>query len=245
VTLHARIKHRLLELILGGKWQPGRQIPIETELADRFGVSRMTMNKVMTQLSQEGYLVRRKKSGTFVARPRSQSAVMQIASIRAEVAALGKPYRWQLDERRLRPLSDAETALLGPIAPDEDGPLLVVRGVHFAGERPFCREERVINPAITPEALAQDFDLLEPGQWLLDTMPWISATHILRAVNASDDEARALDLRPDQACLEILRQTWVQSGWVTRVRLLYSGATHQLVAQFQPQGEVPPAPPAG
>ncbi|WP_172961033.1 UTRA domain-containing protein [Oceaniglobus roseus] len=235
-TLHARIKKRLLDNIVGGTWKPGAQVPIETELAASFGVSRMTMNKVLTQLSNEGYITRHKKRGTFVARPRSQSAVMEIASIREEVAALGERHRWSLLERAVRPLGPEERALLNPMVDAAADRLVVVRGVHFSGEVPFCHETRAINPRACPAALEQDFETVEPGQWLLDTVPWITAQHTIRAINASRAEARVLALDDGQACLEILRQTRTSADWVTTARLLYSGEAHQLVAQFGPGG---------
>ncbi|NIZ10670.1 UTRA domain-containing protein [Pseudooceanicola sp. HF7] len=235
-TLHMKIRGWLLDKILGGTWAPGHQIPIETELASQFGVSRMTVNKVMTQLSQEGYVVRHKRRGSFVAQPRSQSAVMEIASIRAEVAALGLAHGWQLMERALRPLTEDEDRLLNRMTPRADTPLLIVQGLHLAGETPFCHELRAINPAACPEALDQDFTALEPGQWLLETVPWISASHTVRAINAAPSEAALLAIPEGQACLEILRMTRHGSGWVTCARLAYSGQAHQIVAQFSAGG---------
>lgn len=234
-TQHARIKAQILQRIVDGDWRPGHQLPKETALAESFGVSRMTMNKVLTQLSAEGYVVRRKKSGTFVARPRSQSAVMEITSIGDEVAALGRAYRWQLTGRGIRRLTGAERNLLGQLMGDDDGVFLCISGLHHSDGVPFCHEFRVINPRNCPEALEQDFAGCAPGQWMLQTIPWSNASHTVRAVGAGDREAGTLGLRPGAPCLEILRQTQTASGWLTRVRLLYPGDAHQLFAQFEPR----------
>src|SRR5579875_2340885 len=110
--LHARITDDMRHHILKGDWQPGRPLPRETDLAEAYGVSRMTMNKVLTQLSKEGLLVRRKRSGTFVAQPRAQSAVMEINDIAQEVAALGMSYEWRPFETQLRAVSDSKFRLL-------------------------------------------------------------------------------------------------------------------------------------
>ncbi|MDJ0630694.1 MAG: GntR family transcriptional regulator [Rhodobacter sp.] len=233
-TLHARIKAQILQKIIGGTWKPGYRLPVETDLARDHGVSRMTMNKVLTQLSSEGYLVRRKKSGTFVAQPRSQSAVLEITAIADEVAALGQSYRWELIEQNLRCLSGPERAGFG-LPEDGAGPWLALRGLHFAADTPFCLETRVINPSTCPKAVDQDFGPEPPGSWLLRTVPWTSATHTVRAVGAGTDEAGFLVLRKNTPCLEILRETRTSDSWVTRVRLVYPGGVHQLFAQFGPQ----------
>ena len=43
------------------------RLPTEVELAARFGVSRLTANKAVMRLQQEGLVVRRRRGGTFVA----------------------------------------------------------------------------------------------------------------------------------------------------------------------------------
>jgi DNA-binding LacI/PurR family transcriptional regulator len=55
-----------------GALTPGRQLPPEPELAEIYGVSRITIRKVLTQLSNEGLVSRRKGKGTFVSQPRSE-----------------------------------------------------------------------------------------------------------------------------------------------------------------------------
>ena len=101
-TLHGRILEEFSRKIVDGTWPPGFSLPKETELADQYGVSRMTMNKVLTRLASDGFVIRRKRSGTVVAQPRAESAVLAINNIGEEVAALGRRYKWALlsSERR-------------------------------------------------------------------------------------------------------------------------------------------------
>ena len=233
-THHARITEELRRKIIEGDWPPGHQLAKETELAGAYGVSRMTMNKALTQLTAEGFLLRRKRSGTFVAQPRAQSAVMEIGDIQREVTAQGLHHDWRLTLSALRPTPEAERRLLDL---PEDGAardLLVLDGVHLAQGAPFCLETRVIDPQVVPAACDQDFGATAPGQWLLGSMPWSAATHRVRAVNANGQDARKLALPVGTACLEILRKTRIEGDWVTHVRLLYPGEAHQLVAEFAP-----------
>lgn len=231
---HARISCELRQWIVDGSWQPGHPLPRETDLAERYGVSRMTMNKVLTQLTREGYLVRRKRSGTFVAQPRGQSAVMEINDIAQEVAALGWPYAWQLALCDQRAVSEAEAATLDMPIEGLNGPTLYLEGLHLAQGAPFCLEARAINLGVVPQSADQDFATEVPGQWLLRTMPFSAANHRVRAIVAAGRDARALNVPPGTACLEVLRKTRIEHTWVTHVRLLYPGDAHQLVADFAP-----------
>jgi GntR family histidine utilization transcriptional repressor len=235
LTQHARIIEDIRRNILNGDWQPGHQLPKETDLADSYGVSRMTMNKVMTQLSREGYVVRRKRSGTVVAQRRAQSAVMEITDIAQEVAARGLRYEWRLFGAQRRVLNDSEAILLDL----EDGAkgrnLLFISGLHLAEGEPFCMEIRAIDPAVVPAVLNEDFTMTVPGQWLLKSMPFSAAAHRIRAVSCSGRDAKHLELPLGSPCLEVLRKTKLDRNWVTHVRLLYPGEAHQLLAEFTPR----------
>ncbi len=71
MPLYQQLKAHLLAQIQGGQYQPGDRLPAEPQLAERFGVSRMTANKAILELVSEGVLSRRKRYGTFVADPRA------------------------------------------------------------------------------------------------------------------------------------------------------------------------------
>lgn len=233
-THHERILRALHHKIVSQEWPPGFQLPYETALADSYGVSRMTMNKVLTRLTREGYLVRKRKLGTFVAEPRAQAAILEIHDIEAEVRRLGMDYSFALNDRELRPLAPEELAEAS-IADGGDRAVLFLGGVHSAGVTPFCLESRIINLSAAPSALDQDFRRLAPGKWLIQQVPWTSAEHRIRAVNADRRIARLLDIPIGEACLEIWRRTELAGDWVTVSRQVYPGSRHQFQAKFAPQ----------
>lgn len=67
VPAYQPIKNPLLNNIHSVKWQAGEAISTEMALAEEFGVSRMTVNRALKELSEERVLERRQGSGTFVA----------------------------------------------------------------------------------------------------------------------------------------------------------------------------------
>ncbi len=234
ISRHDRITADIRHRIVSGDWPPGHQLPVETVMAQSHGVSRMTMNKALTRLAREGYLIRRKKLGTFVAQPRAQSASMEIADIEAEVGQMGQDYRFALLLRAVRELDAVEADDIGSGA--KAGQVaLSLRGLHSADGQPFCHETRLVNPAQAPGVLDQDFAATPPGSWLLRQLPWSEASHRIRALNADAGLARALALNDGDACLEIVRRTRTAEGWVTWARLVYPGDSHQLVAAFAPR----------
>lgn len=231
VTLHGKILDDVRNNILSGAWAPGHRIPFETDMAAHYGCSRMTVNKVLTRLADAGFLERRRRGGTIVRQPRSQSAVLAINDIEREILDRGQGYSYGLLSRRLRLSTAGDEGRLGLRRP---GKVLHLKCIHAADGEPFCVEERLINLGAVPSAAAQDFGAVAPGGWLLRQVPWSTAEHTISAVNADDELASLLRRPSGDACLVIDRKTTLAGVAVTRARLAYSGAKHQLVAQFTP-----------
>lgn len=216
---------------MSGDLQPGDRIPGELELVERFGVSRMTVNKALSSLVATGLLERRRGSGSFVASPKSQDSVLQIRDIKSEVESAGCRYRHEVLVRKQR-LAAQQDRIRLPIR--RRGRILALLVRHFADDRPFVLEDRLINVAVVPEALSVRFDEVPPGTWLLERIPWTEAEHRIRAVAASARSAALLDIGARAACLMIERVTWQSGAPVTSVRLTYPGDRHELAARFSP-----------
>ena len=67
----SRLKQQLLE----GAWKAGEKIPSENELADRFGVSRVTIRHALQKLSALGLIETRFGEGSFVCEIRPENAM--------------------------------------------------------------------------------------------------------------------------------------------------------------------------
>ncbi|AZO57730.1 MULTISPECIES: histidine utilization repressor [unclassified Mesorhizobium] len=231
VSLHQRILSDIREKILSGTWAPGHRIPFEHELTAEYKCSRMTVNKALSQLAKAGLIERRRRSGSFVSQPQSQAAVLELHDIRIEVEALGLPYRYERLERLKRRGNAEDRAMLGLSAA---GSVLWLEGLHFAGERPFALERRLINLSAVSEAGDEAFLETAAGPWLIGRVPWSEAEHRIRAMAADETVADALDIDPGAPCLVVERRTWSAEHPVTHVRFIYPAESHTLVARFTP-----------
>ncbi len=233
---YAAIQQALEQAILSGTWPPGHRVPPEHELMVRFGCSRMTVSRALSALSGAGLIVRRRRSGSFVATRAVEEAVLEIHDIPAEIAALGQAYGFELQriEQRLATARDAARLGLG-----EGSPVLALLCSHFADGLAFVLEDRLISLDAVPAARTQDFTSQPPGTWLLSHIPWSSAEHQIRAVNADPASAARLGLQTGAACLVVTRRTWQAGQPLTAVDLIYPGDRHRLVGQFGPNAKAP------
>lgn len=80
LPLYFKVMMEIRENILSDEWAPGAQIPGEMDLAQRLGVSVITIRQALSQLVHQGYVRREKAKGTFVnwKGPVRQSANLEV-----------------------------------------------------------------------------------------------------------------------------------------------------------------------
>jgi len=195
-----------------------------------YDCSRMTVNKALSALNVAGFIERRKRAGTFVARPKVQSLVLDIPDLASEVIGRGQTYQYRLLQRRERhgnPERETEARLVG------SGRLLQIDGVHLADGVPLALEFRLVSLEAVPEFKDLDFSQEAPGTWLLHHVPWTEAESRISAVSTKGDEGKRLQVPPHTACLSVERWTWRGSDPVTYVRQLFVGSGYNLIARFR------------
>lgn len=231
-SLKDRIRTDISERILSGAWAPGHRIPFEHELMTQYGCSRMTVSHALGPLVDSGLIERRRKTGSFVARPRTHSVVVDVPEISAEVAARGEAYGYRLLSRAIRHATIDDLERLGLGQPVN---VLALSCLHSASGRPYGLEDRLINLDAVPEAGLVDFESNPPNSWLLAHVPWTEAEHRISAASVSRACASALGIDPPTACLVLERRTWRGADRITQVRLTYPGDAYDLVARFTPR----------
>jgi len=229
IPLHERIRAEIEGAILGGQLRPGDRIPKETELMAQYGCARMTVNKALSALATTGMLDRRKRAGSFVARPRAQSMVLDIPDLSAAIAARGQTYGWSLSSRKLIAPDHADALVLGARSN-----VLNLSGVHYADDLPLAHEERLINLTLVPEIAEADLSQTPPGSWLIAHVPLTEAENRISAVGAPPAIARALGITRGAPCLMLERLTWRGPDTVTRVRQHFVADRYELIARFGP-----------
>ena len=66
IPLYYQLKTLLLEDIVSGAYPPGERLPTEHELCDIYGISRTPTRRALTELANEGVILRARRRGTTV-----------------------------------------------------------------------------------------------------------------------------------------------------------------------------------
>jgi GntR family transcriptional regulator len=149
-TLAGQVRERLLAELAGDRAPPGTKLPNETELAERFDVSRSTIREAVGSLIDAGYLVRRHGSGTYVtALPRTRHPLEMTVSYTDMIRASGYEPSETLISKEVRAPSPAECELLGM---SEGESLVELERVRRADRRPVIYSRDRIPTVLLAEA---------------------------------------------------------------------------------------------
>ena len=224
-----RIKDYLLAQIGAGVWKEGDVIPSELALVKQFGVSRMTVNRAVRELTAEQVLTRRQGSGTYVAQKKYQATLLQIKSIAEEVRARGHVHRSSLQHlERVR--ASELMAKQFDLAPGHALFHSII--IHFENGVPIQVEDRWVNPACAPDYMEQDFNAITPNEYLMKAAPLQGASYSIEALPAPREIADMLAIDTRQACLVLKRQTLSAGRIATIATMWHPGHRYQFAGSF-------------
>ncbi|MFR9720331.1 histidine utilization repressor [Aeromonas diversa] len=225
---YRQIRQFVLDAIGCGELNPGDRIPTEAAMCERFGVSRMTVNKALRELTAEGWLVRTAGSGSFVADRRAESPLLEIRNIADEIAERGARYSARVIRLEQQRADDKVAVQLGLRV---GAPIFHSLIVHQSDNEPLQLEERFVDAERLPGYGEQDFTALTPNAYLMQVCPLSEMEHLVEAVLPSAGEAALLQVRVDTPCLLLHRRTWSEGGLVSYARLLSPGDRYRLRSQ--------------
>lgn len=230
ISLSETIQRDIETNIVNGTWGPGERIPNENEFMQQYQCSRMTVNRVLSRLAERGLIIRRRKAGSFVAKPQTNGALfLNIQDFAQEAADSGFSYRYEILYRQTEYLDKAKAASLDLAKGQE---VLHVTCLHYFNNNPHAYEDRIICLDKVKAALDEDFETTPPGTWLLGHVPWTEARHTISALNVDKKLADLLKIKAQSACLVLNRRTWHDSEFVTEVDIIYGGSGYKLTSAF-------------
>lgn len=226
---YREIKESILDDVRTGRLSFGDRVLSESEIVARFGVSRMTANRALRELTAAGVLVRRPGAGTFVAEAKPIGHLIEIRNIADEVRSRGHAYRPRVLRNERLP-ADAEAAAALGIA--EGTSIFHSFIVHHEAEFPIQLEERIVLAAAAPGYGDEDFNAITPNEYLTRIAPLERVEHRVLA-RLPDYETRSLlGMVPGEPVLVMVRRTWSGRRLVSHAVLTHPASRYELTASF-------------
>lgn len=226
--LYIQVANSIREAINGGALEVGGALPSERALSELTGASRVTIRKAIEQLVDEGLLLRRQGSGTYVA-PRIEQRGGELTGFSADARHRGEAPGSVWIMRSLSAPTAEEAAILG-IAPTAQ--VARLGRVRLADGDPLAIEHAVVPRHLLPE-LSQVVDSLYAALELKGNRP-VAGTQRLRASLATSVEAALLSIPEGSEILRIERRTFLADGTpVELTRSAYRGDRFDFVTELR------------
>lgn len=226
---YRQVKDHIIKLINTGELGPDDRVPSENELVKSFGISRMTAHRALSELSDDGYVVRVAGVGTFVADARPHSDVLKVRNIADEIRTRGHDHTAKV--LKLEEI-EADQRLIDKLELRPGARLFYSLILHFESGSPVQLEHRWVCPTLAPDYLEQDFTTTTPNVYLTKVAPLHRAEHVVRAVMPSPASRKLLRMPLDEPCLLIHRRTWTEGRPVCLADLIHPGSSYELIGSI-------------
>lgn len=202
-----RIADDILARIKSGELRPSDRLPPEQDLAEQYGVARMTMRQAISRLVDGALVVRQQGVGTFVAKePAVRRSLNRLTGFSEDMQASGQRFKTEV---LAQTIEDPEPDIARELELDKGARVVAVKRRRLIEGRPASLHYSYLPfglyPSLAREALVGG-SLYRTLEQKLDTK-LRRADQRLSAVAIGREEARLLDVRARTPALKTERLT--------------------------------------
>ncbi len=228
---YVQLRQRLTEGVEQGILTPGSPLPAEREIAAITDFSRVTVRKAIKSLADDGTIVQKQGSGSFISSKATQieQRLTRLTSFSEDMARRGKAVsaRW-LERGLFMPSAEERTVL--DLSPDDS--VARISRLRLADDQPMAIETASLPAQILPNPLIVETSLYEVLE--RDGHRPIRALQKISAINLAEREAELLAVPTGDAGLRIERISYLEDGRIAEfTQSLYRGDAYNFVAELR------------
>jgi len=236
IPLHIQLKRLILEMIERGDIGPGDKIYSESELCEKFGISRITVRRAIEDLAREGYLQKVPGKGTFVSKSKIVEKLGHLVTFTEDMLSRG-----------LRPGSKLLKRAIIKAGPqiakhlrlnEENDRVIFVEQLLLADEKPICLRKVFLPFDVFKGFLGVSVTELEEKDlcYILNTFvskPVVWARQTLESVLLGQEEAKLLGVSEGFPGLFCTRITFDETDSpIEYVEFLYRADRYKFVVNL-------------
>ena len=228
-TKQSQTREQVIDLI--ERTGVGGALPSERQLSVDLGVSRLTLRAALDELVREGYLVRRRGSGTFVREPKVAQE-LAMTSFSEEMRRRGMTP----GSRTLSLESTTAGAYLGRclhVSPSE--PVVVAKRLRLADGESMAIETLHVPESLVPGLEPKDLDRGSFYELLAERydITIVGGMQTIEPTVTNEEESEALDVPLHSPAFLFERTTRSENDDIVEfVRSIYRGDRYRLVSEL-------------
>lgn len=230
--LYVQLEEILRLSIVSGEWEANQPILSENELSKVYGLSRMTVRSVITNLVNEGLLYRVQGKGTFVSAPKISTKSPAYQGVREQLEMQGYKIETVIIENLHIPPDNKVANILGIMRNEK---IAFVKRVRFADGIPVSIHSSYMPVGLCPKIPTEELEkdqlctILENRYGLRSA----SVSETLESVLASEEEAKLLMIEKGHPLLMLEDINRTQEGRVFEyTKIAYRGDKIKLIFDY-------------
>lgn len=228
---YIQLRKRLSDGVDQGLLKPGASLPPEREIATITNLSRVTVRKAIHALAEDGVIVQKQGSGSFVAydAPQIEQSLSRLTSFSEDMSNRGMTSSSVWLERGIFMPAENEIHALG--LPSGASVSRIAR-LRIADDKPMAIERASLSTDTLPNPLLVENSLYEVlGKAGLRP---VRASQKISAINLEEDNASLLKVEVGGAGLRIERTSYLADGrTVEFTQSIYRGDAYNFVAELR------------
>jgi GntR family transcriptional regulator len=225
--LYQQLQRSLRGAIENGVIGPDDALPPERDLAEMLGVSRITVRKAIDELVDDGLLIRKQGSGTFVSN-RVEENFAKLTSFSEDMRARGRQPRSVWMNRAAGTVTPEESLTLRS---SPGTPVLRFHRIRYADDAPMAIEHATVIASCLSSLDDVETSLYEALE-RTGNRP-VRALQRLRAVLLTADQAKLLKAQEGEAGLLVARVGYLKDGRAVEYsQSWYRGEIYDFVAEL-------------
>lgn len=212
---YEKIAFDIKEDILSEKYKPNEQLPFEKELCEKYNVSKMTVKKALDLLVNDGLIIKRRGSGTFV-KDITEKEIQRIIEKKQfsglTTTSIGHKVTSKVLEFKI---INATKEIADILKIEEDEFIYFVHRVRYVDDKAVVIEKTYIPLNLIPGMKLADVKKSIYG-YIKDKLGLnIQSAHsTVRAMKSDELDREYLNLEKDEPILEVERVAYLDNGKV-------------------------------
>ncbi|MBS3765727.1 GntR family transcriptional regulator [Candidatus Bipolaricaulota bacterium] len=234
VPLYYQIKEKLKEEIESGTLEPHDRLPSERDLEKRYGVSRMTARRALTELESDGYVYREQGKGSYVAEPKLRQGLLELTGFSEDMKNRRmSPGAQVLEQKTIEP----EKAIARKLKVSPDDKVFLLQRVRTAESEPLAIETTHLRYELCEGIEEMDFSDRSLYSTLRNEydLTLSRAKQSVESTLADDFEATELGVPEGTPMLTTERTTFISDGEtpIEYARSTYRGDRYKLLVELE------------
>lgn len=238
IPYYYQLKEKVKTLIASDELKPGDMLPAEYRLSEQLGISRLVVHRAFRELVTEGFLVRMRAKGTFIA-PIMKHRFMVTGPLFSVTEDLTIDALEPSNKIMLQEVVAASEEVVNNLQLPEGAMVIHIQNLRQAKQLPFAIEEMYLShnrfPALANMNL-NNKSIYAALQQEYDAYPQ-EAVDLISADSASSQEARILGINRGTPVMRVIRTSTDRSGAIVEYsKIVFHAGRYQLIARIRKMG---------